>query len=54
MVLKDSWVETVVPRCGHCGVELGRDGVKVETHRLGSWEEMNCVKICCDDVEEPG
>ena len=26
-------------RCGHHGVELGRDGVKVETHTLGMWEQ---------------
>ena len=28
-----------VGTCGHHGVELGRDGVKVETHTLGMWEQ---------------
>ena len=52
MILKDRWVETVVPRCGHRGVEPGRDGVKVGTHRLGIWEEMNCVRKIVVTVSE--
>jgi hypothetical protein len=30
VILKDRWVETVVPRCGHHGVELGSDGAKLK------------------------